>query len=650
MTVSKPARRALLLVLAILFAVATVLYSVIWMFARRPFGDIGFRYIYALAKGSLEVSSVEPGSAAEQAGLRAGDRIVSINGQLLDTAVPSYRAFDLGKVGDGLQLTVNRPGTAGPLTIHEVIQPLRFSGHGTLTASQLLAARVLNLYPLLFLVVGLPVLFLRLEDRNAWLLAFLFGGFIAGAPLDEAVVPAFLRGFAISYRLILGVFEPVVFYFFFATFPASSVIDRRVPWLKWALLGMATVTAIPLGVWCLLAGGSLPFHLLGSHIDSRPVNWLATGYFLGSYILGLVSLVWNSIRPASIEVRRKTRVIAWGTVAGFVPMLVFGTVASFARLAITDVSFWVLVFAVASLFLIPLSFGYAVLKHRVLEIPVLLKRSARYLLVQRGFVMLTVLVTSTAILLFITLFTKFFRASNFALLTGMGMGIAFGAISTVATLNIRTRISKRIDRAFFRSAYDARQVLENLARETRKATGREQLAALLQGEIKQALHPTSLAVYLEDRNGRLSLQGDEALSGLEPILVRDAPLLKELARWGEPREIPPEPAGDGAPRSIFGYAQPECLVPLLGGDGRLTSSRTERLGVHMKQQHFSRRFLLFGGLVCLLISVVTAFALSGNIREFPIPTVGSGPFGITAGPDGNLWFTEFTGNNIGQLH
>ena len=351
-----------------------------------------------------------------------------------------------------------------------------------------------------------------------------------------------------------------------------------------------------------------------------------------------------------IEVRRKTRVIAWGTVAGFVPMLVFGTVASFARLAITDVSFWVLVFAVASLFLIPLSLGYAVLKHRVLEIPVLLKRSARYLLVQRGFVMLTVLVTSTAILLFITLFTKFFRASNFALPTGMGMGIAFGAISTVATLNIRTRISKRIDRAFFRSAYDARQVLENLARETRKATGREQLAALLQGEIKQALHPTSLAVYLEDRNGRLSLQGDEALSGLEPILVRDAPLLKELARWGEPREIPPEPAGDGAPRSIFGYAQPECLVPLLGGDGRLTSSRTERLGVHMKQQHFSRRFLLFGGLVCLLISVVTAFALSGNIREFPIPTVGSGPFGITAGPDGNLWFTEFTGNNIGQLH
>ena len=28
------------------------------------------------------------------------------------------------------------------------------------------------------------------------------------------------------------------------------------------------------------------------------------------------------------------------------------------------------------------------------------------------------------------------------------------------------------------------------------------------------------------------------------------------------------------------------------------------------------------------------------IAEFTTPTAGSGPQGITAGPDGNLWFTE----------
>src|SRR2546427_4600664 len=38
-----------------------------------------------------------------------------------------------------------------------------------------------------------------------------------------------------------------------------------------------------------------------------------------------------------------------------------------------------------------------------------------------------------------------------------------------------------------------------------------------------------------------------------------------------------------------------------------------------------------------------------RVREFPIPTQSSGPLGITAGPDGNLWFTEFSSNSIGRI-
>jgi streptogramin lyase len=39
---------------------------------------------------------------------------------------------------------------------------------------------------------------------------------------------------------------------------------------------------------------------------------------------------------------------------------------------------------------------------------------------------------------------------------------------------------------------------------------------------------------------------------------------------------------------------------------------------------------------------------TGNFTEFSIPGV-NGPSGITAGPDGNLWFTEFDGNKIGRI-
>src|SRR5437762_641594 len=38
------------------------------------------------------------------------------------------------------------------------------------------------------------------------------------------------------------------------------------------------------------------------------------------------------------------------------------------------------------------------------------------------------------------------------------------------------------------------------------------------------------------------------------------------------------------------------------------------------------------------------------VTEIGVPTGGSGPLGITAGPDGNLWFTEFAGNRIGAIN
>ena len=43
--------------------------------------------------------------------------------------------------------------------------------------------------------------------------------------------------------------------------------------------------------------------------------------------------------------------------------------------------------------------------------------------------------------------------------------------------------------------------------------------------------------------------------------------------------------------------------------------------------------------------------LSGNaaIAEFPVPPPTSEPYGITAGPDGNLWFTEGTSSQIGRI-
>jgi streptogramin lyase len=40
---------------------------------------------------------------------------------------------------------------------------------------------------------------------------------------------------------------------------------------------------------------------------------------------------------------------------------------------------------------------------------------------------------------------------------------------------------------------------------------------------------------------------------------------------------------------------------------------------------------------------------NGTVVDFPLPTASSGPGDLTKGPDGNVWFTESAGNNIGSI-
>src|SRR5207247_4581798 len=101
------------------------------------------------------------------------------------------------------------------------------------------------------------------------------------------------------------------------------------------------------------------------------------------------------------------------------------------------------------------------------------------------------------------------------------------------------------DRAFFRTAYDARQILQALAEKTSAATTREELGAFLAGHIRQALHPSSLAIYLEDGSGWLvAVQGAPAAAPKRIVPAgssqdrvneggRPVPLFRLVGRQGE---------------------------------------------------------------------------------------------------------------------
>lgn len=620
MRTSLSPRRLTRRVLAIVFAGCATTYSVLWLMHQEyVHPQPGFtNYEYSASSGAMQVGEVFPGSPADKAGLRPGDRIIAIDGHPLADLRPFYQAIIIGHK-DVVELTVEQPGSAaGQRQIRLVVGGGKRVPPRTIRPEVLLSYP-LDFYPLGFLVVGVAVLLLRPDDGNAWLLALLFGGFLAHAPFFEGNVPLLLRGFAVFYKIVMSWASLALFYYFFAVFPASSPINRKIPWLKYLLLAAAIIATVPIGVRCLFAGGTLPLYLGMLWPGTSMVSWVLTlqaglpspashgwlspklvlfGSFIGALTLGLLSLISNSFLSPDAQVRRKAHVMLWGTVIGVGPVCLVAAIVFVSGVLTFPLVLWqIAVFLLLSVW--PLSFAYAVVKHRVLEIPVLLKRSARYVLVQRGYIVLLFLAAAIAIAFFTHTISRFFpEGTNI----GMAVSAVFGIVLVWASAPIVKRGTEQIDRAFFRSSYDARIILQDLAENARTVTDRHELARLLENKIAGALHPKSLACYIAAGDGSLvaeSAPHGEASTASSPrpnfpvrfgavfipksldSIPADLPFLQELTNHAKAWDVPPSTgSADESPLA------PECLVPIVGRNSRLIGLLV--LGQRRSEEPYSR--------------------------------------------------------------
>jgi sigma-B regulation protein RsbU (phosphoserine phosphatase) len=535
--------RVALAALAIVFAAATVLYAALWMIASRwtPLVELGFDNT-----PSLVVTYVYRQSPAQAAGLHPGDRLLAIDNVPVTDEFTLYREYRKHQPGDVITLAVRRPDGSEPVTLSTAFRR-RSSVAQPHEWPQYFAGQLRTLYPIPFVVVGLAVLFLRLEDPHVWLLALMFASLVASPGIPEGIanLPALLRPFAAAYQGFFVGLLGADFYAFFAGFPIRSPIDRVAPWLKW----VGGVLGVFFGLAAMRGGGLEIPRGLAEPIGQAFAQQIPLYYVFAFIALGLAALALNFFLTRDADARRKMRVLFWGTVIAVGPGAVRAAAMSFGGF---QSPWWLDTLFIAIFWIFPLSFAYAVVKHRVLDIPVLLRRSARYVLVQRGFLVVLGVLSVAITVFFAAVFDRYLQPLvATAEPAGIGLGAILGTLLLAGGLRVHRMVSARIDRAFFRSAYDARQILGELAERTRTATDRAELAQLLENQIERALHPRSLGVFLRSADGNLTSQSGEA------SVAADAPLLVELARTGEARELPsngPIPAGLNA----------ECLVPVLG--------------------------------------------------------------------------------------
>jgi phosphoserine phosphatase RsbU/P len=526
------------------------------------------------------VRAVFPNSPAERAGLQPSDRVLSVDGRLIRNLF-DWTAIRINLEVDRLyRLEIERAGER-----RDVLLSLQRTSWQDWISTEGMLLRAVRGAQFITLIFALIIAFSRPYDRiarvGAWFLATLATlSFLLpyGMAVTWRQLPLLLGGLLWIPLVSTLAFAPLGFTFF-------AIFPRQLFRARWAWISVWTPILLTLPLvapyWYLIVyqperARGLPEWMAALSIFIVPVYVVA----------GCIALIVNYRRLESPRERRRVRVLVIGSIAGWVGILALLLYwwGPFSRFAVDFFFTPARILPVVLFLALPLSFAYAVVRHRVMEIPMLLKRSARYLLVQRGSVFLLFLLSIGATLLFVKLYQRLVQPGmEIAVPAGLASGVCFGILLAWVGAQVVKRTTQRIDRAFFRSAYDARQILEDLAEQARTAKSREALAKLLASALDRALHPRTMAVYLETSNGLLSVVSGQVPSWLETIAVT-LPELSEVMNYGQPWDVPPAENGGGVV-SKLAPLEPECLVPILGRNSRLAGVLV--LGPRLSEEPYS---------------------------------------------------------------
>jgi len=431
-------------------------------------------------------------SEAKAVGLGKGDILESLNGAPY-TGLAQWMAIRVeARVGDTMDVEFSRPnGTRGMATITLVARTRPYPGVPAWVVFSR-AAIAYTLLPLICLLIGYWVVLAKPTEPNAWLLLVLltFPSALFSEVILTAGIPLFLRVF--WYNLIQYIGTPALL-LFGVYFPERSRIDVKLPWLKWLLL-------IPTAIGFLVI---FPILYSEYYLGGVKPPWLKLESMTGS-VLNFVNLMGvllymvltlDKLRSASTEdARRRLRVLTTGMSIGMGSLLlVFILLPHFGIDGQKQWHFWVRYPGLLFFMVAPLTLAYVVLVQRALDVRVLVRTGTRYLLAKAFLWVVQFGVLTWAAVMF--LLPALTHKSQ------PGIGNVIGPLIFVVfvfalRLGVRKQLQHWLDRKFFREAYDAELMLNELSDEARRFTETQPLLETVGRRVAETLHVGQITMLL----------------------------------------------------------------------------------------------------------------------------------------------------------
>jgi eukaryotic-like serine/threonine-protein kinase len=553
-----PDRRALWWVYGIAACVFGYLLLSVYaeVFGPGPIGtDVRFR------DGSAVVVWVAPGLPAARAGIVAGDAILGIGGRPLHSLWDWSALQQHMEVGRPFSLTVTRDGGSRHVPL-EFGPSWRGWGAGTWARFAVKLTAQLITFALALLVA-----IRRHRERVAivgalFLASLSITNFVpviavdphtptlpAGGTSVWRALPPWL-GAPLWVGFLLFSIGPMLLLQFFAEFPRPAFRTARA-WLIWAFLWSPVLVV---GVPLVLLYGYREVYDPGRPGAGMPA-WSAL--FTGIAVMALVStsmalLVRSFRRLADPNERRRLRVLVAGEVIGL------AAITPIAMAGFFDLPTWagdvirspVTLAGANVLFLVvPASFAYAVLRHRVFDIGFLIRQGLQYALARR---LVVSLVPACAVVLAVDLFVHGDQPFR-SIVLARGWIYAAVAVAAVAAHYRRKRWLEAIDRRFFRDRYDAQRLLSQVVEEIRHAKSLQDVATEVVRRVAAALHPQYAAVLVrEPRDVVCHVLASVPAEGIHLALSRDSKLVALARLLGRPLEL-----GSGHSGSIVQQLPPD---------------------------------------------------------------------------------------------